>query len=213
MPSCKATLYSLISILILLSLTACKIDMKQEIWLKKDNSGKASVIVHMQIPFGLQNETLDLQELNSFNALSSLAEVARKTPGVSVTRLAQEETHNKKEMNLSYYLDFTFKDVEGLSTVLSAEGRNAIFLTKSGKHKVLCIKAEELALIEDDDSDEFDFLSFIEINLRNKVNLPARVKKIDNTGYGKYKGKTATWDIALDDDWLSCTSHLLYVHF
>jgi hypothetical protein len=79
MPSCKATLYSLISILILLSLTACKIDMKQEIWLKKDNSGKASVIVHMQIPFGLQNETLDLQELNSFNALSSLAEVARKT--------------------------------------------------------------------------------------------------------------------------------------
>ena len=74
-------------------------------------------------------------------------------------------------------------------------------------------KAEELALIEDDDSDEFDFLSFIEINLRNKVNLPARVKKIDNTGYGKYKGKTATWDIELDDDWLSCTSHLLYVHF
>ena len=213
MPSCKTALYSLITMLFLLSLTACKIDMKQEIWLKNDNSGKASVKVSMQIPFGLHNEALDLQELNSFNALSSLAEVARKTPGVSVIRLAQEETHSKKEMNLAYYLDFTFKDVEGLSTVLSGEGKNAIFLTKSAKHNVLCIKADELALIEDDDSDEFDWLGFIEINLQSKVNLPARVKKIDNSGYGKYKGKTATWNIALDDDWLSCTSHLLYVHF
>lgn len=200
----------LTGIIILLGLSACKIDMEQEIWLKKDESGKVSLKIDMQIPVGIDNVTPELKQLYSVNAFYPLAEIAEKTPGIVITELSQRENHSDKDTHFTYWMNFTFENMEGLNKVLSAKGKNAISLVKEGKNRILSIETDDLALLESEDID-YSWFELLEINFHNKIHLPAKIKKIDDGGYGKCTSKTATWNIAFDDDWLSSKSHLLYV--
>ena len=203
----------LLVLLSLLSLAACKIDMEQEIWLNKNNSGRAAIKVALNIPMGYDAETMDTMDLGQENAIAELAERACKTDGVVVTKYDKETAHSDEEMNFIYYLDFTFKDLDGLRSVLCIDPNSGITLEKTKKGKMLNIDARQLYLQVEGSEEEMEYFGFLDMTLFTTINLPKKAKRIDESGYGTKKGKRVKWTIPIDDDWYANDSVPLSVLF
>jgi len=213
MSSIKKNLGWLVVLLALLSLAACKIDMEQEIWLNKNNSGRAAIRLALNIPMGYDAETMDSTDLGQENAMAELAERANSTKGVVVTKYDKTTAHTDEEMNFIYYLDFTFKDLDGLRSVLCIDPNSGITLEKTRKGKMLTIDARQLYLQVEGSDEEMEYLGFLDMTMITTLHLPKKAKWIDESGYGTKKGKKVNWTILIDDEWYANESVPLSVLF
>jgi len=177
MSSIKKNLGWLVVLLALLSLAACKIDMEQEIWLNKNNSGRAAIRLALNIPMGYDAETMDSTDLGQENAMAELAERANSTKGVVVTKYDKTTAHTDEEMNFIYYLDFTFKDLDGLRSVLCIDPNSGITLEKTRKGKMLTIDARQLYLQVEGSDEEAKYCAIDALRLIGDPRAEKAIKK------------------------------------
>ncbi len=203
----------LLVLLSLLALTACKIDMEQEIWLNKNNSGRAAVKVALNIAMGYDANSMDSLDLGQNNAMAGLAERANNTEGVVVTRFDSATDHSDEEMNYIYYLDFTFKDLKGLRSVLCVDPNRGMAIKKTWKGKLLTMDARQFNLQMEGSEEDMEYFSFLDMNLTTTVNLPKKAKRIDKSGYGTKLDKQVIWKTTIDEDWFAEDSVPLSVLF
>lgn len=212
----KLTLRHFIGVLItllLLGLSACKMEMEQEIWLKKNDSGKARVFVRLNIPMAYDEESMGDMDLNKNSALSGMAEKAKSVKGVKIIKLDTETNNTEEEMNYLYTFEFSFQDIAGLQEVLCLNPDLGIRLEKTKKGKTLHLDSRQFMLTEKGDAESMEYLSFIDMNLKTIVHLPKKPKAIDETGIIDKKTKTATWNEVIDSDWYSYSEKPMQVSF
>ncbi|HPM05256.1 MAG TPA: hypothetical protein PL160_06010, partial [Candidatus Cloacimonas sp.] len=144
--------------LLFLGLSACKMDLEQEVWLKKDNSGKAKVFVHLNIPMGYDAASMDEMDLNSNSALKAMMEKAKEIKGVEITRFDTETQHSEEEMNFLYTYEFNFQDLQGLQAALCISDEKGISLQKEKKGKALSLDARQFMVVEEADQETLAYL-------------------------------------------------------
>jgi len=209
----RMNVFWLLGAVLLIGLSACKMDMEQEIWLKKNESGNAKITIHLNIPISLQEEDMGDLDLNKNNALSDLAEKAKTIKGVSVTRLDTETNHTDEDMNYIYTMEFTFKDITGLRETLCLCPDQGITLQKVKGGKALRLDSRQFAITQEGDEESMEYLSFIGMELKTIVHLPKKPKSIDETGTLDKKAKTATWNETIDKDWYELSEKPMQVTF
>lgn len=213
MSSMKRNLGWFVLLLSLISVAACKIDMEQEIWLNKNNSGKAAIKVALNIAMGYDAASMDSLDLGQNNAMAELAERANNTEGVVVTRYDTATDHSDEEMNYIYYLDFTFKDLNGLRSVLCVDPNSGMAIKKTWRGKLLTMDARQFNLQMEGSEEDMEYFSFLDMNLTTIVNLPKKAKRIDKSGYGTKLDKQVIWKTTIDEDWFAEDSVPLSVLF
>lgn len=208
----KHIIGALIAIL-LLGLSACKMDMEQEIWLSKNQSGKARVFVRLNIPMAYDEESMGEMDLNQNSALKAMADKAENVKGVSITKLDTETQHSEEEMNYLYTFEFTFNDLQGLREVICKSPDKGLNLEKTKKGKTLFMDSRQFVVADEGDAESIEYLSLIEMSLKTIVHLPKKPKAIDESGSFDKKTKTATWTEVINQDWYSTTEKPMQVTF
>lgn len=208
----KHIIGALIAIL-LLGLSACKMDMEQEIWLSKNQSGKARVFVRLNIPMAYDEESMGEMDLNQNSAMKAMAEKAKTVKGIDITKLDTETRHSDEEMNYLYTFEFTFKDLQGLREVLCLNPDRGITLNKTKQGKALNLDSRQFVLTEEGEEESLEYLSFVDVSLKTIVHLPKKPKAIDASGTMDKKAKTATWKEIIDKDWYANSENSMQVIF
>lgn len=199
--------------LILLGLGACKMDMDQEIWLNKDESGRAKVAVKLNIPMAYDEETMGEMDLTGNSALKELAERAKETEGIDITRYDTEADNTAEEMNYIYTMEFTFKDLKGLSNVMCTDPTKGITLQKTKKGKQLSMDPRNFLVQVEGSEEDMEYISLIGMSLNTIIHLPKKPKSVDTSGTMNKKTKTATWNYILDEAWYAETDKIMTVVF
>jgi len=209
----KRNILWLLTAFLLLALGACKMEMEQEIWLKKNESGKARVFVRLNIPMAYDEESMGDMDLNKNSALSAMADKAKTVKGIEITKLDTETQHTDDEMNYLYTFEFNFKDVNGLREVLCLNPEKGIYLDKTKKGRTLNLDSRQFVLTEEGDEESMEYLSYIDMSLKTIIHLPKKPKAIDENGTMDKKAKTATWSETINQDWYSTDEKPMQVTF
>ncbi|MDD2229387.1 MAG: hypothetical protein PHY48_08250 [Candidatus Cloacimonetes bacterium] len=196
--------------LLLLGLGACRIDLNHEIWLNNDNSGRARIETSITIP-NMDDEESMKASLGTENGLDSLATIVRETVGAELIKIDQESSFNDEEMNILYYLEFSFDNIQTLQKILCIEPDKGISIEKTGKTKTLRIDPRQFAMQESGDYQEY--FGMISMNMSLKINLPEKAKEV-NPAYPNFKKqKKLSWAFPLDEDWYNEEEHVISVKY
>ncbi len=199
--------------LLLMGLSACKMDLEQEIWLKKNNSGKAKVFVHLNIPMGYDAASMDEMDMNSNSALKAMMEKAKGIKGVEITRFDTETQHSEEEMNFLYTYEFNFADLKGLQAALCLTDEKGISMQKGKKGKVLSLDALQFMIVEEADQETLAYLEYVDTNLKTTIHLPKKPKFASAEGVIDKKNKTVSWTAKITQDWYSQAEQIMQVIF
>jgi len=199
--------------LLFLGLSACKMDLEQEVWLKKDNSGKAKVFVHLNIPMGYDAASMDEMDLNSNSALKAMMEKAKEIKGVEITRFDTETQHSEEEMNFLYTYEFNFQDLQGLQAALCISDEKGISLQKEKKGKALSLDARQFMVVEEADQETLAYLEYVDTTLKTIIHLPKKPKLASSDGVIDKKNKTVRWTTKITQDWYSPSEQVMKVVF
>ncbi len=199
--------------LLFLGLSACKMDLEQEVWLKKDNSGKAKVFVHLNIPMGYDAASMDEMDLNSNSALKAMMEKAKEIKGVEITRFDTETQHSEEEMNFLYTYEFNFQDLQGLQAALCISDEKGISLQKEKKGKALSLDARQFMVVEEADQETLAYLEYVDTTLKTIIHLPKKPKLASSDGVIDKKNKTVSWTTKITQDWYSPSEQVMKVVF
>ena len=201
MKTTKQAFLWLLSAFILLGFSACKMDMEQEIWLNRNGSGKAKVLIQVSVPVAYDEESMEDMGLSTNSALSAMADRARTVKGINVTRLDTETNHTGDETGYLYTFEFLFKDLKGLRQVLCLDANKGIVQKRVWFKKVLKLDSRQFLITEEGDEDMMPYLGFIDMTLKTVVHLPKKPKAIDESGIMNKDAKTAVWTEDIDQDW------------
>jgi hypothetical protein len=200
----------LVTLVILALLGACKFDMSYEIWLNADDSGKARMETSVSLP--KMEGTMDIEDtITNDNSYSEMAQLIEETEGAELIGYDYKIDQTETEMIVTYFIDFTFNNVQTLQKVIIPDYEEGIRLAKKGKDKELSIDAMKLTI--DAENQLQEYLSFLDMNMKIKLNLPSPAKSVDPAYEGLNKQKELSWDFHLDDEWADQESHTITITY
>lgn len=186
----------LMLLMALLFLAACKIDLTNEIWMAKNDSGKAKISADVTYP-NLTSVLPDTSMTNN-NMLSNYMDLIAGTAGAKVLSQNVENLSTEGESRFVYSVEFSFDNLAALNTVLSTVESPAF--AKQKKQLTIypklfsAVKAEDLTEVLGD-------VSVFEINHRLIFHAPAKIKADKSYKPNFIDKKTLKWDFAIDSNW------------
>lgn len=205
-----STLSKLLMIFVLALLGACKFDMSYEIWLNADDSGKARMETSVSLP--KMEGTMDIEDtITNDNSYSEMAQLIEETEGAELIGYDYKIDQTETEVVVTYFIDFSFNNVQTLQKVIIPDYEDGISIARKGKDKELTIDAMKLTL--DTENQLQEYLSFLDMNMKIKLNLPSAAKNVNPVYEGLNKQKELIWDFHLDDEWADKESHTITVTY
>lgn len=185
-------------IVLLLGLGACRLDMEQEIWMNEDNSGKALITTTVVIP---KMEDMDLMEegMSTESPLDEMAVLVANTEGAELIDSNRFDNSTDEEINLKYYLEFSFDKPETLAKIILTDPEVGLQLSVKGKDRTLVLDPRAFSLQETEEYSEY--LDFLDMNMNLKLHLPKKYKELSPADDTQEKGKDLSWSYKLDSDW------------
>jgi hypothetical protein len=182
--------------IVLLVLSACKIDLTNEIWMAKSDSGKAKISADFTYP-NLTSILPDTSMTNN-NMLSNYMDLIASTEGAKVLSQGVENLSTEGESRFVYTVEFSFENLAALNTVL-ASVENPAFEKQKKQLTIYpklfsAVKAEDLSEVLGD-------VSVFEINHHLIFHAPAKIKADKSYKPNFIDKKTLKWDFAINADW------------
>lgn len=178
--------------------TACKMDIKHEIWLKKNGSGKARMDFFINYPISAGNEGM---QFSISEAFGGMVEELKTSKGYKLLSYKTIVDSTESEINYREVIEFQFTDLDKLNQVLRAEDMDAIRLSKEKKKSLLTLYPPGFKLLSYERQQEN--LSLFDIAAEIKLHLPAKPKSVKGDEPSGQKGKLLTWSWLLDENWYS----------
>ncbi len=206
--------FYLLTLLLLLGLSACRLDMEQEIWLNEDNSGKALISTTVVIPKLDDMEGMEegMEEgMGSESPLDEMAVLVADTPGATLIDSNRYDNSTDEEINLKYFLEFSFDKPETLAKIILTDPEKGIQLNVKGKDKTLVIDPRAFSLQETEEYSEY--LDFLDMNMSLKLHLPKKVKELTPVDDLQAKGKDLSWSFKLDSEWYAENEHPISIKY
>lgn len=205
-------LWLILAGILFLALGACRVDLDHEIWLNKDDSGRAKIVFKINFPRVTDEETMDLGEED--NALENMAEKVRNVPGAKVIAVEKSTNHSDEEYNFIYSLEFSFDTPQDLQKALCMYPDQGLSLVNTKGTKTLVIDTRTLEMQDKGGMDEFsEYIEMFDIYLSVKLNLPDTPSDIGKEPSYTTDKKMVRWDFEADSDYYDKEQNLLTVKY
>ncbi|HNQ43527.1 MAG TPA: hypothetical protein PKI59_03825, partial [Candidatus Cloacimonadota bacterium] len=175
---------------------ACKMDIKHEIWLNNNGSGKAKLNFFVNFPIFAGGEAMQYQLSSAFG---DIAEEMRSSKGYNLLKHQTIIDTTESEINYNEVLEFKFADLDKLNHILKVADSDPIRLNKQKKITILSLNPPEFKLLNQEKQKEN--LTLFDIEAELKLHLPAKPKSIQGYEPSEQKGKLITWKWLLDEYW------------
>ncbi len=191
---------SLLLITVLLFLAACKIDLKNEVWLNKDTSGKALISAYVE--YEKVDESTDTANLFRENALKDYLEIIGKTKGA--TLISQDIIDNTGDdfKAVTYQVEFKFDKMATLNKVMAIKDSTAFEYKKEKKGGSVIMRPPGMSMIAKSELErQLTELIWYTISFSLILHAPSDIKESDAMVETHVDKKTSQWDFTIDDDW------------
>lgn len=197
--------YSLFLIILSMFLFAgCKIDLKNEIWLNKDASGRALIqtyVEYMNFDDLLEDETIE-NTLTQSNVLQEYIDLIESTKGAKLISHKIIDESDSMNYAATFQVEFKFDNINTLNTILSSPETNAFKHNKKGKTNTLKLYPTKMSIIDEGEIKDAmsEYLQF-DINYSLILHTPAKIKKTSTKIEDRPDDKTVEWSFKIDDEW------------
>ena len=188
----------LAAILMLVGLSACKVDLDQEVWLNADNSGKALLKAAVSIPRFSEDDE-ENAKLSSENALQDFADRVKDNAGATLNRFETNTDHSSDDYKYIYELEFAFKDLQTLRNIICEDSSQGFNVENAKGGKVLALDIHNLLLQQE--SDIQDYLNMMDMDMTISLHLPQEPTKIVSDIPHVATKQDVVWTVTLDDKW------------
>ncbi|GAB1468806.1 hypothetical protein MASR2M64_15600 [Candidatus Cloacimonadota bacterium] len=197
-------------VILLIGLGACRIDVSHEIWLNKDDSGKARIEMSMILPAMDELGSID-ELLAKDNPFDSLATIVRNTEGAELISIDSKASETADEVTFNYFMEFTFNNPQTLQKIICTDPDRGVKFSKQGKKKSLALDLRQLSLQASIGSQ--DYIDLLSMNMVFKLNLPSAAKEINPMENNKKKQKNLLWQYPMDQDWFDLDAYEISVKY
>ncbi len=190
-----------LGLLALLVLVAgCKMDLENEIWLKKNGSGRA--LLKAYVEYTSEDAEYADQELKEYDPLKLFERRILETRGA---KLISKKTLDQSEEDLvaaTFLLEFKFDQVSTLSRIMALDDYGCFYLSNEKKACKLNVYLENMAFIDretisDAGADVADF----ETGYNLILHLPKAMQSASEDFELSADKKTVRFHFTLDDAW------------
>ncbi len=204
--STKSRLSIFIILVLVLIFAGCKIDLKNEIWLNKDASGRALIqtyIEYMNFDDLLEDETIE-NTLTQSNVLQSYIDLIESTKGAKLISHKIIDQSDSLNYAATYQVEFKFDNINTLNAILSKTDASAFNYKKKSKTNTLKIFPPKMSIIDEGELKDAmsEYLEF-DINYNMILHTPAKIKKSTAKEENRIDDKTVEWNFKIGEDWFS----------
>lgn len=190
----------LLTLITIMLITGCKISLKNEIWLNKDESGKA--LIQADIEVEKEAGEIDESQLSEYNVMQDYINKIEKHKGVKLISQNVIDNSNAETIAYSYQVEFKFDDIASLNSVLGIDANPTFQNSKDGNKKRFKVFPAKHSMIENSDLMSALFASdFVDVRFNMIVHTPTKVSKVNGTNYIKSDDKTVSWEVPIDESW------------
>lgn len=194
----KSKFWILLSVLVMLGLGACKVDMTQEIWLNADNSGKALLEARVSLPRFSEEDTAPAN-MDSENVFQDFADRVKANPGAEITSYEITTDHSSDEYVYNYSLEFTYDKLQTLRNVICEDSLKGFNLERTNKQKLLTTDLRNFLMQKESDMQEY--LGLLDIDMVFRLHLPSEPVKVQSEAKYNQTKNEIDWTFKLDDNW------------
>jgi hypothetical protein len=195
-----------------LFLTACKVDLTQEIWLNKDNSGKALIQADVSyINFSSLSEEVGADTtMSQINVLQDYIDMITNNKSVSLISSEIIDNSNADESKYTHKVLFSFQNLRALNDIIALPDQKAV----AGSTKELKIYPPQIAMISAGELEEpLGDVSMFEINYHLNLHSARKIKNTKNLQDATVDGKNVRWDFAISQEWFDSPTEEITLKF
>jgi hypothetical protein len=192
-----AILFILVLVLIL---AGCKVDLKDEIWLNSDASGKAQIEAYIEYASDVKDYNADT--FLTENMLGDYIDLIDKTKGAKL--ISQNIIDKSKDdlMAATYRVEFSFDKIGTLNQILAVENTSAVTYHKDKHYGEVTLHPDKMSLV-DMEGMKLDLSkeSPFDISYHLVLHTPAKIKSTNAKVESRLNDKSVQWDFVIDDAW------------
>lgn len=203
---------SLLVVVALLFLAACKIEIKNEIWLNKNTSGKS--IISACVKYDKLDDTEDGSAALDKQPLEDYINLIESTNGAKLISKKTIDNSTDDEVIVNYLVEFKFDNIETLNKILAVENGEAFSFIKAKKGGTFRLYPQMMSLIDEGFIGEnITDTSMFDIKFSMILHTPNKIKETDAMVETRIDEYTAEWDFTINDDWYESPVDLITVEY
>ncbi len=192
----KRLLMMLLPVLMLV-LSACKIDLSNEVWIDKDGSGKA--LITAEVAFPNITEVSQDSSMTTSNVLQTFADLITASKGTKLISQNIVDNSTADECIYVYTVEFSYNNPDALNSVLADEGTTVIAIKK----KNVTVYPKLFSIVSTNAlTESLGEISMFEINHHLTIHTPGVIKSNKDLEPFLADKSTLHADYLIDQEWL-----------